>query len=69
MAVYTFENNALYRYIPIDANTTKRELVITKEEFIMCYAKWICSESKAKSEPKDGGNELTNPFGDSRFGG
>lgn len=44
MTEYTFENNALYRYIPIDANTTKRELVITKDEFLMCYIKWICPE-------------------------
>jgi DNA-binding Lrp family transcriptional regulator len=44
MTEYTFENNALYRYIPIDANTEKRELVITKDEFLMCYIKWICPE-------------------------
>lgn len=53
MTEYTFENNALYRYIPIDANTTKRELVITKDEFLMCYIKWICSESKAEGKQKN----------------
>ena len=53
MTDYTFENNSLYRYTPIDANTAKRELVITKDEFIMCYAKWICSESKAEGKQKN----------------
>ena len=71
MTDYTFENNSLYRYIPIAANSeiARKELVITKDEFIMYYKKWIRTKSKAKSEPKDDGNELTNPFGDSRFGG
>ena len=50
MTEYKFENNALYRYTPIDAVTAKKELVITKDEFLMCYIKWICSESKADSE-------------------
>lgn len=50
MTEYKIENNALYRYIPIDDVTAKRELVITKDEFLMCYIKWICSESKAESE-------------------
>lgn len=53
MAVYKFKNNALYRYIPVDAESVKVELVITKEEFIMCYAKWICSESKAEGKQKN----------------
>lgn len=50
MTEYKFENNALYRYTPIDAVTAKKELVITKDEFLMCYIKWICSESKTESE-------------------
>lgn len=49
MAEYTFENNALYRYTPIDANTAKKELVITKDEFLMCYEKWIWSESEGEN--------------------
>jgi hypothetical protein len=53
MTEYAFENNVLYRYIPIDANISKRELVITKDEFIICYKKWICSEIKAESEDKE----------------
>jgi len=50
MTKYTFENDELYRYIPIDDEIMKRELVITKDEFLMCYMKWICSESKTKRE-------------------
>lgn len=52
MTEYTFENNSLYRYTPIAANSeiARKELVITKDEFLMCYIKWICSESKAESE-------------------
>lgn len=52
MIEYRFENDALYRYTPVDANIAKKELVITKDEFLMCYMKWICSESKAESEDK-----------------
>ena len=50
MTKYTFENDKLYRYTPIDAEIMKRELVITKDEFFMCYMKWICSENKTKME-------------------
>lgn len=55
MAEYTFENNALYRYTrvdPADAEIAKKELVITHDEFLMCYLKWICSGSKTESENK-----------------
>lgn len=53
MTEYRFENDALYRYTPVNpgnAEIAKKELVITKDEFLMCYIKWICSESKAKRE-------------------
>lgn len=36
---YNFEDDALYRYTPIDGYTAKRELVITKDEFLACYMK------------------------------
>lgn len=53
MIEYNFENDVLYRYTSIDTNISKKELVITKEEFLMCYIKWICSESKTESESKE----------------
>ena len=50
MTKYTFENDELYRYTPIDDEIMKKELVITKDEFLMCYMKWICYESKVERE-------------------
>jgi hypothetical protein len=53
MTEYSFENDALYRYTCVDpahAEIAKKELVITKDEFLMCYLKWICSDSKSGSE-------------------
>ena len=55
MTEYTFENDALYRYTPVNPGNPeigKKELVITHDEFLMCYLKWICSGSKIESENK-----------------
>jgi hypothetical protein len=55
MTEYTFENDALYRFTPVHPEIPeigKKKLVITKDEFLMCYMKWICSESKTESENK-----------------
>lgn len=46
---YNIEDDALYRYTPIDAITVARELVITKDEFLMCYEKWIWSENEVEN--------------------
>lgn len=48
MIKYMIENDALYRYTPIDSIIMKRELVITKDEFLMCYMKWLGSENNIK---------------------
>jgi len=53
MTEYSFENDALYRYTPIDNNIAEKELVITKDEFLMCYIKWIYSGSKVESENQE----------------
>ena len=38
-----FENDGLYRIIPVygHSNLIQKELVMSKEVFIMCYKKWI----------------------------
>lgn len=50
MTEYIFENGALYRNIPVNSNISRKELVITHDEFVMCYLKWICSGGEANDD-------------------
>ena len=84
MAIKALEQEDIFDKIRAEIEQLTSRYTISRERGGMGQVEWsdmlikesevlqIIDKYKAESEPKDGGNELTeltNPFGDSRFGG
>ena len=49
---YEINDTELIRHVPVERGFIKNDLVITKEEFVACYNKWITSTEDIQNDIK-----------------
>ena len=49
---YEINDTALIRSAPVERGFIRNDLVITKEEFVACYNKWIRSTADLQNDIK-----------------
>ena len=49
---YEINDTALIRCVPVERGFIENDLVITKEEFVACYNKWIKSTDNTQNDIK-----------------